>query len=126
MNIDQQILDALVGKVEAIVNKSTVEIKSEISVMKSDITAMKSDIGVMKATLQEHTDLLKALEHRTEENSAQLLLISEDVSCIKGDLANHGKEITELKLSRAEDRRIIEAMSAMVIKHESQLKTIGV
>lgn len=182
MNIDRQILDSFLEKVETVVKQAIGEVKSDIIGIKSDVSTLKSDvstlredvstlksevstlkedvstlkedvgilkedvgmlkedvgmlksemaevksdISVMKATLQEHTDLLRALEHRTEENTAQLLQISEDLNYLKGTVASQGKEIDELKMLRSEDRRIIEAVSAMVIKHESQLKTMGV
>lgn len=112
MNIDQEILDNFLEKVEVIVKRAM-----------SDV---KSDISTIKSTLKEHTDLLQALEHRTEENTAQLVQISEDLNFLKGTVSSHAQEINELKQSRSEDRRIIEAVSAMVIKHESQLKTMGV
>ncbi|ADG81469.1 hypothetical protein [Thermincola potens] len=168
MNIDRQILDSFLEKVETVVKQAIGEVKSDINGIKSDVSTLKSDvstlredvstlksevstlkedvstlkedvgmlksemaevksdISVMNVTLQEHTDLLRALEHRTEENTAQLLQISEDLNYLKGTVASQGKEIDELKMLRSEDRRIIEAVSAMVIKHESQLKTMGV
>ena len=45
--------------------------KTDIDIMKSDITDMKTDINNIKSTQQEHTQLLRALEHRTDVIKAE-------------------------------------------------------
>jgi len=66
-------------------------IKSEFNSFKSEIfqeiTSIKSDIDIIKGQVKENYDILGDLEHRVEENTAQLTAISQDLIYVKGDIS---------------------------------------
>ncbi|KJS19055.1 MAG: hypothetical protein VR72_20145 [Clostridiaceae bacterium BRH_c20a] len=103
-------------------------LKSDISVLKSDISVLKSDVSMLKSDVSklnekvdilegksdEQRDLLLALEHRTEENTAQLHSLAENINYIKGDIKkgfdNHKKQ-----------ERLLERLSLRSIEHEADI-----
>ena len=116
---------------EHILNKILEEVKEiriDISVLKSDISVLKSDVSMLKSDVSklnekvdilegksdEQRDLLLALEHRTEENTAQLHSLAENINYIKGDIKkgfdNHKKQ-----------ERLLERLSLRSIEHEADI-----
>lgn len=61
--------------------------------METRMDSMDTRMDTMKSTLDEHTDLLHALEHRTEENTAQLTALSENVHYIEGQINRLNNEV---------------------------------
>lgn len=62
-----------------------------------EIGGINNEISSMKSALDEHSSLLKALEHRVEENTAGLTFLGEDINYLKGEVAGLRTDVAELK-----------------------------
>jgi len=103
-------------------------LKSDVSVLKSDVSMLKSDVSVIKSDVSmlnekvdilegksdEQRDLLLALEHRTEENTAQLHSLAENINYIKGDLKK-GFD------NQKKQEKLLERLSLRSIEHEADI-----
>lgn len=67
--------------------------QNEIKSIKDDIRNIKDELDIINGKMDEHHDLLDALEHRVEKNTAQLTSVSENVNYIKGDLTKLDKRL---------------------------------
>ncbi|MBZ4654057.1 MAG: hypothetical protein JG781_1396 [Peptococcaceae bacterium] len=70
------------------------------------MTSMEKEISGLKEGQKEHTQLLKAIEHRVEVSDARLCRMEEDVTQIKG----HITRITNHLLDHDTDIRLIKKM----------------
>lgn len=77
-------------------------LKNDVNVLKNDVSILKNEVSSIKSTLDEHTQLLKALEHRTEENTAQMNSIAENVEYLKGTQTRQEKILERLALRSIE------------------------
>lgn len=77
------------------------ELQSDMSSMKSDISSMKSDMISMKSTLDEHSEILRALEHKTDVISAEQENLKHTVSEIMGEVKSIRKDLSNLELITA-------------------------
>ncbi|MDV3427365.1 MAG: hypothetical protein LIR50_09850 [Bacillota bacterium] len=75
--------------------------KSDITSMKSDITSMKSDMSSMKSTLDEHSEILRALEHKTDVLSAEQENLKHTVFEVMGEVKSIRKDLSSLELITA-------------------------
>jgi chromosome segregation ATPase len=101
--------------------QSTVNtMQSDISDLQSEVGGIKSTIEVMQSTLDEHTQLLKALEHRTEEHSAKLTAIGERLNYTEG--LNTKVDRLENKLGKLEDK--INKIAGVQTHHSDMLDTL--
>lgn len=72
-NMEEKILGVLQAIQKDIGGMKTdiTSMKTDIDNMKTDIKNIKTDINNIKSTQQEHTQLLRALEHRTDVIKAE-------------------------------------------------------
>lgn len=68
------------------------DIKKKIEFIEVRMSRMETRMDFMESTIAEHSGLLHELEHRMEENTAQLTSIAEDIHYIKGDIAKLHEE----------------------------------
>lgn len=90
------ILEELIGLKSAVSN-----IKSEITDLKSEVSNLKSEVENIKNTLSEHGALLKAIEHRVEENTVSITALGESMDQVKGQLAR--QEMLSKSLLKSRD-----------------------
>ena len=62
---------------------------------------MKGDISSIKSTQEEHTQLLQALEHKTNVISAEQENLKIEVAEIKGDVKGIRKDVSNVELITA-------------------------
>ncbi|SHH66235.1 hypothetical protein [Clostridium grantii] len=72
-----------------------------LKTLKSDVDSMKSDISSIKETQNEHTQLLRALEHKTDVISAEQMNLKHEVAEIKGDVKSIRKDLGNVELITA-------------------------
>lgn len=90
-------------------------LESRMDSMEPRMYSMESRMDSMQSTLDEHTALLQALEHRVEENTAQLTALAEDTNCIRQSVTRMEKKIDK-------QNAIIEMI---VIKYSEQEAELG-
>jgi chromosome segregation ATPase len=90
----------------------------------SEIKSIKGEIVNIKTTLDEHTQLLKALEHRTEENTAQINSIAENVEYLKGTQARQERILERLSLRSIEQETEIQFLNHKEREHEKEIFNI--
>lgn len=61
-------------------------IKNDMSDMKTEISGIKTEMTGMKSTLDEHTQLLRALEHSAQVNKAEHDQMFNEIAHIRGDV----------------------------------------
>ncbi len=76
-------------------------LKSDVSSLKSDVNSLKSDVSGMKSTLNEHTQILRALEHSSQVNKAEHDLMMNDIACIMGDVVCIKKDMYRVEEATA-------------------------
>lgn len=77
------------------------ELKSDMTSVKSDMTSMKSDITSMKSALDEHSEILRALEHKTDVISAEQENLKHTVAEVMGEVKSIRKDLSNLELITA-------------------------
>lgn len=77
------------------------ELKSDMTSVKSDMTSMKSDITSMKSALNEHSEILRALEHKTDVISAEQENLKHTVAEVMGEVKSIRKDLSNLELITA-------------------------
>ncbi|MCB2289590.1 hypothetical protein LGK97_07390 [Clostridium sp. CS001] len=75
--------------------------QTDITSIKTDITSMQIDITSIKATQGEHTQILRALEHKTDVISAEQENLKHEVAEIKGDVKGIRKDLSNVELITA-------------------------
>ncbi|OPJ55303.1 hypothetical protein [Alkalithermobacter paradoxus] len=87
------------------------QMQSDMSEMKGDIKSLKSDVELIKIQQNEHTQILKALQHSSETNSndiedlalkiskvyGKVSLVQNDLNMIEYVTANNMANIAMLK-----------------------------
>jgi chromosome segregation ATPase len=87
------------------------ELKSDVSGLKSDVSDLKSDMADVKGQLEENTSILRALEHQSQVQKAELsnLIITtarlegevkglrSDINAIEAITAKNWTDIVQLK-----------------------------
>lgn len=77
------------------------ELQSDMSSMKNDLSSMKSDMLSMKSTLDEHSEILRALEHKTDVISAEQENLKHTVAEVMGEVKSIRKDLSNLELITA-------------------------
>lgn len=62
-------------------------LSNDMGAVKSEIKNLNNRMDTVDGKLDEQRDILRALEHRTEVNSAELSFMKEDIKDIKGDIS---------------------------------------
>ncbi|MZQ75650.1 MAG: hypothetical protein GT589_05750 [Peptoclostridium sp.] len=73
------------GEISGIKNDMS-GMKGEISGIKDEISGIKTEMTGMKSTLDEHTQLLRALEHSAQVNKAEHDQMFNEIAHIRGDV----------------------------------------
>jgi chromosome segregation ATPase len=82
--------------------KSDVEgLKSDVKGLKSDVKDLKSEVELIKITQNEHTQILRALEHKTDVISAEQENLKHENAEIKGEIVELKKGLSDVELITA-------------------------
>ncbi|WP_010239888.1 hypothetical protein [Clostridium arbusti] len=73
-------------------------VKTEIGLMKTEIGSMKTEIKSIKTQLDEHTQILRSLEHKADVSKVEQDKMSNDMAYIKGDIKALRKDITNVEI----------------------------
>ncbi len=85
---------------------------------------MKKDVAILQAGQAEHTQILKALEHRYEGMSADIKAMKEDINYLKGGPKKLKEEVAILNASRLRQDKINELLAVKVVEHEADMKLL--
>lgn len=96
-------------------------IKTEITGIKTEINGMKSEMKGMRSTLDEHTLILRALEHSAEVNKAEHNCMMHDIAEIKGDVVSIKKDILLIEEVTAKNWSDINQIKRESLKHVDSL-----
>lgn len=77
------------------------DLKSDVEDLKSDVTGLKSDVELIKITQNEHTQILRALEHKTDVISAEQENLRHENAEIKGEIVELKKGLNNVELITA-------------------------
>ncbi|MFD3157887.1 hypothetical protein ACFIJ5_13615 [Haloimpatiens sp. FM7330] len=87
--------------------------QSDMVSMKNDIKSTKEDIKGIKSTQEEHTQILRALEHKTEVISAQQENLKHEVAEIKGEVKSIRKDLSQVEIVTANNWADIAKLKAI-------------
>ena len=96
-------------------------IKTEINGIKTEINGMKTEMKGMRSTLDEHTLILRALEHSAEVNKAEHNCMMHDIAEIKGDVVSIKKDILLIEEVTAKNWSDINQIKKESLKHVDSL-----
>ncbi|WP_129597255.1 hypothetical protein [Anaerophilus nitritogenes] len=99
--MDKEILDIL---------KS---MQNDMKSMQSDMKSMQSDIKNIKTTQDEHTQILRALEHKTNIIAAEQENLKHEVAEINGEVKNIRKDLSNVELITASNWSDIAKLKAI-------------
>lgn len=74
------------------------KVEEKLSSLDVKVGQLENEVKGVKSTVYEHTKVLKALEHRVDVNSANMVRLQEDMNYVKGEVAGlkaSHKELTE-------------------------------
>jgi predicted nucleic acid-binding Zn-ribbon protein len=83
------------------VAKLETEILEILKSMQSDIKAMKNDIDGIKSAQMEHTQILRALEHKTDVIAAEQENLKHEVAELKGEVKGMREDLDSVELITA-------------------------
>lgn len=89
------------------------EILDILKSIQKDIILMQKDIGSMKSTLDEHTQLLGALEHKTDVISAEVNNIKHDIAEVHGEVISIRKDLSQVEMVTANNWADIAKLKAV-------------
>lgn len=89
------------------------EILDILKAIQNDISSMKGDITSMKSTLDGHTQLLRALEHKTDVISAETENIKHDVAEVHGEVKAIRKDLSQVEMVTANNWADIAKLKAV-------------
>ena len=81
--------------------------------MKQDMSSMKQDIVSIKSTQKEHTQLLSALEHKTNVISAEQENLKHEAAEIKGEVKSIRKDLNNVEIITASNWSDIAKLKAV-------------
>ncbi|WP_143151339.1 hypothetical protein [Tepidibacter formicigenes] len=87
--------------------------KCDINNMKCDINNMKSDIEAIKIQQDEHTQILKALQHSSEIHKAEIDNLTHKVSKLQGQVSSIQADLTTVEVVSANNMA-----SIAMLKHK--------
>lgn len=65
------------------------------------LKSMQGEMTSIKSTLNEHTEILRVLQHSAEVNKAEHDKMSNDIAHIKGDVETIKKELRQVEMVTA-------------------------
>ena len=75
--------------------------QDQMSTMQNQMNTMQSDIKSIQSQIDEHTQILRALEDSSQVNKAEQDKISNNIAHIKGDIESIKKDITNVEVITA-------------------------
>ena len=99
--MDKEILDILKA------------MQGDMNSMQGDMKSMQGDIKSIKTTQQEHTQILSALEHKTDVISAQQENLKHEVAEIKGEVKSIRKDMSSVEIITANNWADIAKLKAI-------------
>jgi predicted nucleic acid-binding Zn-ribbon protein len=101
--MDKEILEILKSmKIDMSSMKTDItSMKTDITSMKTDITSIQQDMTSIKATQGEHTQILRALEHKTDVISAEQENLKHELAEVKGEVKGIRKDLFNVELITA-------------------------
>ncbi|OAA95131.1 hypothetical protein [Clostridium coskatii] len=106
--MDKEILEILKS-----MQQDMKSMKQDINSMRQDMSSMKKDIVSIKSTQKEHTQLLSALEHKTNVISAEQENLKHEVAEIKGEVKGIRKDLSNVELITASNWSDIAKLKAI-------------
>ena len=89
------------------------EILDILRIMQSDMKSMQGDIKSIKTTQDEHTEILRALEHKTDVISAEQENLKHEVAEIKGEVKSIRKDMSSVEIITANNWADIAKLKAV-------------
>jgi len=89
------------------------EILDILKVMQGDIKSMQGDIKSIKTTQEEDTQILRALEHKTDVISAEQEKLKHEFAEIKGDVKSISKDMSCIEIITANNWSDIAKLKAI-------------
>lgn len=74
---------------------------------------IQSDINSMKSTLDEHTQLLRDLEHKTDVISAEVENVKHDIAEVHGEVKAMRKDLSQVEIVTANNWADIAKLKAV-------------
>ncbi|APC41155.1 hypothetical protein [Clostridium estertheticum] len=87
--------------------------QGDIKLTQSDIKLTQSDIKSIKITQEEHTQILRALEHKTDVISAEQENLKHEVLEIKGEVKSMRKDLSSVEIITANNWSDIAKLKAI-------------
>jgi len=82
--------------------------------LKNDVSVLKEKVDIPEGKRDKQRDPLLAPEHRTEENTALIHSLAENINYIKGDF----RRVAD---NQARHEKLLERLSLRFIKHEADI-----
>jgi len=92
------------------VDKAILDILKEVQ---SDMKSMQGDMKSIKTTQGEHTQILRALEHKTDVISAEQENLKHEVAEIKGEIKSMRKDMSSVEIITANNWADIAKLKAV-------------
>lgn len=89
------------------------EILDILKSIQGDMKSMQGDIKSIKTTQEEHTQILGALEHKTDVIAAQQENLKHEVAEIKGDVKSMKKDMSSVEIITANNWSDIAKLKAI-------------
>ncbi|MFT5871369.1 MAG: chromosome segregation ATPase [Clostridium sp.] len=87
--------------------------QGDMKSMQGDIKSMQSDMISVKITQEEHTQILRALEHKTDVISAQQESLNHEFAEIKGEVKSIRKDMSSVEIITANNWSDIAKLKAI-------------
>ncbi|MBK5240394.1 hypothetical protein [Clostridium sp.] len=87
--------------------------QSDVKSMQGDMNLMHGDINSIKTTQNEHTQILRALGHKTDVISAEQENMKHDVAEIKGEVKSMRKDMSSVEIITASNWSDIAKLKAI-------------
>ncbi len=89
------------------------EVLDILKSMQGDMKSMQGEIAGIKGTQDEHTQILRALEHKTDVISAEQENLKHEVIQIKGEVKGIRKDLSNVELITASNWSDIAKLKAI-------------
>jgi chromosome segregation ATPase len=87
--------------------------QSDMKSMQSDMKSMQSDITAIKSTVSEHSQILRALEHKADVITAEQENLKHEVAEIKGEVKAIRKDLSQVEMVTASNWADIAKLKAV-------------
>lgn len=87
--------------------------QSDMKLMQSNMKSMQDDVKSIKMAQEEHTQILTALDHKTDVISAEQENLKHEVSEIKGEVKSIRKDMSSVEIITANNWADIAKLKAV-------------